>query len=52
MLPPLITLMMEAASTYETSLNFYESTQSNKSEDSHLHTIILFFDPVNNFRLF
>jgi hypothetical protein len=30
-------LMMEAASTSETSVNFYETTRCNNSEDSHLH---------------
>jgi hypothetical protein len=32
----LITLMMEAASTSETSVNFYHTTQRNNPEDSHL----------------
>jgi hypothetical protein len=31
-------LMMEAASTSETSTNFYQTTRRNNSEDSHLHT--------------
>jgi hypothetical protein len=31
-------LMMEAASTSETSVNFYQTTWSNNPEDSHLHT--------------
>jgi hypothetical protein len=30
--------MMEAASTSETSVNFYQTTRRNNSEDSHLHT--------------
>jgi hypothetical protein len=30
--------MMERASTSETSVNFYQATRRNKSEDSHLHT--------------
>jgi hypothetical protein len=34
----LIALMMEAASTPETSVNFYQTTQCNNPEDSHLHT--------------
>jgi hypothetical protein len=34
----LITLMMEATSTSETSVNFYQITQCNNPEDSHLHT--------------
>jgi hypothetical protein len=33
-----IALMMEAASTSETSVNFYQTAQSNNPEDSHLHT--------------
>jgi hypothetical protein len=33
----LITLMMEAASTSETSLIFYQTTRCNNSEDNHLH---------------
>jgi hypothetical protein len=33
-----LTALMEAASTYETSVNFYETTQCNSPEDSHLHT--------------
>jgi hypothetical protein len=31
-------LMMEAASTYETLVNFYQTTQCYNPEDSHLHT--------------
>jgi hypothetical protein len=30
-------LMMEAASTSETSVNFYHTTQHYKPEDSHFH---------------
>jgi hypothetical protein len=30
--------VMEAASTSETSENFYQTTRRNVSEDSHLHT--------------
>jgi hypothetical protein len=33
-----IALMMEAASTSETSVNFYQTTWRNNPEDSHLHT--------------
>jgi hypothetical protein len=33
-----IALMMEAASTSETSVNFYQIKRRNNSEDSHLHT--------------
>jgi hypothetical protein len=32
----LIALIMEAASTSETSVNFYQTTQRNNPEDSHL----------------
>jgi hypothetical protein len=34
----LIALIMEAESTSETSVNFYQTTQSNNPEDSHFHT--------------
>jgi hypothetical protein len=34
----LIALMMEAASTSETSVNFYQTARHNNPEDSHLHT--------------
>jgi hypothetical protein len=34
----IIALMMEAASTSETSVNFYQTTWRNNPEDSHLHT--------------
>jgi hypothetical protein len=33
-----IAQMMEAASTSETSVNFYQNTWRNNAEDSHLHT--------------
>jgi hypothetical protein len=33
-----IALMMEAAGTSETSVNFYKTTRRNIPEDSHLHT--------------
>jgi hypothetical protein len=33
-----ITLMMEAASTSETSVNFYQNTRRCNPEDSHLHS--------------
>jgi hypothetical protein len=33
-----IALMMEAASTSEISINFYQITRRNIPEDSHLHT--------------
>jgi hypothetical protein len=31
-------LMMEAANTFETSVNFYQTTRRNNLEDSRLHT--------------
>jgi hypothetical protein len=34
----LITLMMEAASISETSVNFYQTTRGNVPEDIHFHT--------------
>jgi hypothetical protein len=34
----LIALMMEAEITSETSVNFYQITQHNNPEDSHLHS--------------
>jgi hypothetical protein len=34
----IIALMMEALSTYETSVNFYQITRCNIPEDSHLYT--------------
>jgi hypothetical protein len=34
----IIALMMEAASTSETSVNFYQTTWCNIRKDSHLHT--------------
>jgi hypothetical protein len=34
----MIALKMEAASTSETSVNFYQTTRRNIPEDSHLHT--------------
>jgi hypothetical protein len=33
----LIALMMEAASTSETSVYFYQTTRRNNPEDTHLH---------------
>jgi hypothetical protein len=44
LLPPssgptsIIALMMEAVSTSETSVNFYQATRRNIEEDIHLHT--------------
>jgi hypothetical protein len=34
----LIALMAEAASTFETPVNFYQTTRRNNPEDSLLHT--------------
>jgi hypothetical protein len=34
----LIALVMEAASTAEMLVNFYQTTRRNNPEDSHLHT--------------
>jgi hypothetical protein len=34
----LIALTMEAASTSEASVNFYQTTRRNNPEDNHLHT--------------
>jgi hypothetical protein len=34
-------LMMEAASTPETSVNFYQTTLRNNPEDSNLHKTVL-----------
>jgi hypothetical protein len=34
----LLTLMIEAASISETSVNFYRTTEHNNPEDSHIHT--------------
>jgi hypothetical protein len=31
-------MMIEAASTYETSVNFYQTTRRNIPEDSHIHS--------------
>jgi hypothetical protein len=33
----LVALMMEAASTYETLVNFYQTTRRYNPEDNHLH---------------
>jgi hypothetical protein len=35
----MMSLMMEAQGTFETSVNFYQSTRRNNPEDSHLHTL-------------
>jgi hypothetical protein len=36
MLPPFIALMMEAARTSETLVNFYQTTRRYNPEDSHI----------------
>jgi hypothetical protein len=38
--PSIIALMMEEASTSETSLDFYQTTRCNIPEDSQLHSIV------------
>jgi hypothetical protein len=43
LLGDLIALMMEAASTYETSLNFYQTTRHNNPEGSHLRDFLCVF---------
>jgi hypothetical protein len=50
-----IALMIEAASTSETSVNFYQTTRCYNSEDSHLRThrrenFILHFSLVRTFK--
>jgi hypothetical protein len=35
---PIIALMMRAANTSETSVNFYQTTRRNKPEDNHLYS--------------
>jgi hypothetical protein len=37
----LIALMMEAARTSETLVNFYQTTRRYNPEDSHLHTVVV-----------
>jgi hypothetical protein len=34
----IVSVMVGAANTYETSVNFYQTTRRNNPEDSHLHT--------------
>jgi hypothetical protein len=41
-----IALMMKAASTSETSVNFYQTTRRNNPEDSHLY-FFLFSHKIN-----
>jgi hypothetical protein len=35
-------MVMEAANTSETSVNYYQTTRRNNPEDSHLHFIVCF----------
>jgi hypothetical protein len=50
-----IALMMEAVSTSETSVNFYQTTRRNNPEDSHprpshcplLSTVMIFINDIN-----
>jgi hypothetical protein len=41
-------LMMEAASTTETSVNFYQTTRSGIPEDSQLHSLRVHVNRVLN----
>jgi hypothetical protein len=41
MLAAAIALMMEAAGTSETSVNFYQTTRRNNPKDSYLHNEML-----------
>jgi hypothetical protein len=38
--------MTDAASTSETSVNFYQTTRRNNPEDSHLRAVCMFADVV------
>jgi hypothetical protein len=42
----LIALMMEAARTSETLVNFYQTTQSYNPEDSHLRSYNIYGRPI------
>jgi hypothetical protein len=42
-----ITLMMEAVSTSDTSVNFYQTAQCNNPEDSHLRIHTCFTVPAS-----
>jgi hypothetical protein len=42
---------MEAASTSESSVNFYQTTQRNNPENSHLHSFILMTELVEELSL-
>jgi hypothetical protein len=39
----IIALVAEAASTSETSVNFYQTTRRNKRKDGHLHICCYYF---------
>jgi hypothetical protein len=43
-----IALILEAACTSETSVNFYQTTRLNNTEDSHLHPNFLSFSASQN----
>jgi hypothetical protein len=45
-----IGLMMEAARTFETSINLYQTTRRNNPEDSHLHIDCLLVNEVHLLR--
>jgi hypothetical protein len=47
-----ITLMMEAASTSETSVNLYRTTQRNNPEDSHFQRYLLLLKEVPSTLIF
>jgi hypothetical protein len=47
-----IVLMMEAVSTSETSVNFYQTTRCNISEDIHLYVLQLFHVAILNMLIF
>jgi hypothetical protein len=40
--------MMEAVSTSETSVSFYEITQRNIPEERHLQSFLVFVSPYSN----
>jgi hypothetical protein len=48
----LIALMMEAVSTFETSINSYETTRRNIPEDSHLHLKVIDHNRLSGFKLY
>jgi hypothetical protein len=46
----MIALMMEAASTSETSVNFYQITRRNNPQDSHLNDLTLIVISITFFK--